>query len=204
MKKTIYGLRSENGKCKKSIFQNLFFSNLQIAEIDISWLETGNWLRQNLNSWTVASDVQFLKVIIARPDHQLKKLTKIWWQLIGHPSTPDFSGELDLNFALGLVTSCCSCQTACWRPACCWVGWGSMSIGDPSKSQLGGIGVYKKVSAIWSIFNVSKKSSDQDSTAALPTIVFRRLAVQWSFPNYECSLDGSSQMRKLIWQEIGS
>ena len=24
---------------------------------------------------------------------------------------------------------------AWWRPECCWLGWGSMSIGDPSKSQ---------------------------------------------------------------------
>ena len=23
----------------------------------------------------------------------------------------------------------------CWRPACCWLGWGPMSIGDPSKSH---------------------------------------------------------------------
>ena len=33
----------------------------------------------------------------------------------------------------GLVTFCCSCQTAWWIPACCWLGWGS--IGDPSKSH---------------------------------------------------------------------
>ena len=31
------------------------------------------------------------------------------------PSTPDFLGEVDLNLALGLVTSCCSHQTAQWR-----------------------------------------------------------------------------------------
>ena len=33
------------------------------------------------------------------------------------------------------LSSCCSCQTAWWRPACCLLGWGSMSIGDPSKSR---------------------------------------------------------------------
>ena len=53
------------------------------------------------------------------------------------PSTPDFSDEVGLNLALALVTSCCGCQTARWRPACCWLGWGSMSIGDPSKSGSG-------------------------------------------------------------------
>ena len=45
--------------------------------------------------------------------------------------------EVGLNLALGLVTSCCSCQTAWWRPACCWLGRGSMSIGDPNKSHFG-------------------------------------------------------------------
>ena len=35
---------------------------------------------------------------------------------------PDFSGEVGLNLALGPVTSCCSCQTALWRPTCCWLG----------------------------------------------------------------------------------
>ena len=39
------------------------------------------------------------------------------------------------NVILRLVTSSCSCQTARWRPACCWLGWGYMSIGDPSKSH---------------------------------------------------------------------
>ena len=32
--------------------------------------------------------------------------------LFAPPSTPDFSGEVGLNLALGLVTSCCSCHTA--------------------------------------------------------------------------------------------
>ena len=50
-----------------------------------------------------------------------------------------------LYLDLGLVTSCCSRQTACWRPACCWLGWGSMSIGDPSKSHKGGGGVNKNI-----------------------------------------------------------
>ena len=37
---------------------------------------------------------------------------------------------------LGLVTSCCG-WTAWWRPACCCLGWESMSIGDPNKSNEG-------------------------------------------------------------------
>ena len=40
-----------------------------------------------------------------------------------------------LNLPLGLVTSCCTHQTAWWRPACGWLGWGSMSTGDRSKSH---------------------------------------------------------------------
>ena len=70
---------------------------------------------------------------------QVKGLTKICLCLIGPPpSTPDFLGKVGLNLALGLIPSCCCRQTACWRPACCWLVWGSMSIGDPSKSHKGG------------------------------------------------------------------
>ena len=56
------------------------------------------------------------------------------------PSTPDFSGNVGLNLALDPVTSCYSCQTTWWRPACSWLGCGSMSIDGPSKSS----GAYKK------------------------------------------------------------
>ena len=30
-------------------------------------------------------------------------------------------GEVGLNLSLGPVTSYCSCQTAKWKPACCWL-----------------------------------------------------------------------------------
>ena len=33
----------------------------------------------------------------------------------------------------------------CWRPACCWLKWGSTSIGDLSKSHLGGSGGLKNI-----------------------------------------------------------
>ena len=66
---------------------------------------------------------------------QVEQLTKICWHLICSPSTPDFLGQVGLNLSLVLVTSCCSCQTARCRPAYCWLGLGSMSIGDPSKSH---------------------------------------------------------------------
>ena len=46
---------------------------------------------------------------------------------------------------LGLDTSWYSCQTARWRPACCWLGWRSVSIGDPSKSHLGGSGAFNTI-----------------------------------------------------------
>ena len=45
---------------------------------------------------------------------------------------PDFLDEAGLNLALGLVTSCWGRHTAC-----CWLGWGSISIGDPGKSHQG-------------------------------------------------------------------
>ena len=35
------------------------------------------------------------------------------------PSIPDFLFEVGLNLALGLVTFCCGCKTACWGPTCC-------------------------------------------------------------------------------------
>ena len=57
----------------------------------------------------------------------MKQVTKIWWNPL---STPDFSGKVGLILAFGLVSSCCSYKTACWRPAYCWLGWWSMSFGD--------------------------------------------------------------------------
>ena len=65
----------------------------------------------------------------------LGKKLALCWHLIAFPSTPDFLCKVGLTLALGLVTSCCSHQTACWRSASCWLGWGSRSIGDPSKSH---------------------------------------------------------------------
>ena len=74
----------------------------------------------------------------------MEQLTKICWHLIAPLSTLDFSGEIDLTLAFGLVASCCSHPTACWRPASCWLGRGSMSIGDPSKSHYNGSGAWTK------------------------------------------------------------
>ena len=37
----------------------------------------------------------------------------------------DIKSSLHLNLAMGLVTSCFSCETVCWRPACCWLSWGT-------------------------------------------------------------------------------
>ena len=65
---------------------------------------------------------------------QMKRLTKICWQLIAFQSTPEFWVKyLGLNLNSDLVTSCWGCQTACLRPAYCCLGWGSMSIGDLNK-----------------------------------------------------------------------
>ena len=58
----------------------------------------------------------------------VKRLTKVCWHLIAPPSSPDFFGKVGLNLTPGLVTSCCSCHNAAyWRPAWCWLGWGSMT-----------------------------------------------------------------------------
>lgn len=38
-------------------------------------------------------------------------MTKICWDLAAPTSTADFLGELGLNIALGMVTSCCSQRT---------------------------------------------------------------------------------------------
>ena len=43
---------------------------------------------------------------------KVKQLTKICWHLICSPSSPDFLGEVGLNRALSLVTSCCGRQNA--------------------------------------------------------------------------------------------
>ena len=64
-------------------------------------------------------------------------------------TTPDSSGKVSLNLAFGLVSSGCSCQTACWRPACCWLWWGSMSIGDHSKAIRVVVGFLKKISGTY-------------------------------------------------------
>ena len=57
---------------------------------------------------------------------------------------PDCLGKEGLNLVLGLVTSCCSRQTVCLRPACCWLRWWSMSICDATESQYwSSVGLYK-------------------------------------------------------------
>ena len=72
----------------------------------------------------------------------MKELTKICWHLFASPATSDFSGEEGLTMPLTwfLVTSFCSQKTAYWGPASCSMWWGSMGIGDPSKSHKGGSG----------------------------------------------------------------
>ena len=32
----------------------------------------------------------------------------------------------------GVTSCCCGWKSEWWRPACCWLKWGSMVIGDPS------------------------------------------------------------------------
>ena len=50
-----------------------------------------------------------------------------WSQLTSHLYIPDFLGEVGLNFALNLVTSCCGCKTAGARVNELWwpkaLGW---------------------------------------------------------------------------------
>ena len=60
--------------------------------------------------------MQWLEVIIARLDHHGEYRWSNWPRYVGTwfapPFTPDFLGKVGLNIALGLVSSCCSCQTA--------------------------------------------------------------------------------------------
>ena len=52
-----------------------------------------------------------------------------WQTVLGTWFAPILLGRSRFKPYLGLVTSCCSHQTAWWRPACSWLGWGSTSIG---------------------------------------------------------------------------
>ena len=52
-------------------------------------------------------------------------------------------GKVDSNLTSGLVTYCGVPKTAWWRPACCWLGWGSMSIETPLKAIRVEVGLVK-------------------------------------------------------------
>ena len=57
----------------------------------------------------------------------------IWGTLQLWSRQINFSGEVGKNLAVGLVTSCCVCQTASWRHACCWLGEGPWALVTPVK-----------------------------------------------------------------------
>ena len=61
-------------------------------------------------------------------------IAKVYWHLINPSSIPDFSGELGLNLALGLVTSCYGQKTSSWRSSCCWLGEGPWALVTPVKA----------------------------------------------------------------------
>ena len=82
-----------------------------------------SWLRIKFaEDWIQTADLCWI---------EWTKLKILCWHLIAPPSTPDFSG---LNLAFDLVTSCCGCHTACWRPVCCWLGRGFMTLVTPVKA----------------------------------------------------------------------
>ena len=56
----------------------------------------------------------------------------MFWPLIAAASTSYFKDDLDLNLALGLVTSCYGHKTVCWRPAC--LGEGPSALVTPIKA----------------------------------------------------------------------
>ena len=58
------------------------------------------------------------------------------------PSTPDFSGKVGLNLAVGLITSYCSHPTACWRTGCCCWCEGPWALVIPEKAIRFGEGFY--------------------------------------------------------------
>ena len=48
------------------------------------------------------------------------------------------------NLYSGSVTTCRSWNTACWRPACYWLGWGPWPLVTPVKATSIRVGGYKK------------------------------------------------------------
>ena len=88
--------------------------------------------------------------LIGRLYHQGEYRWSDWPRYVGTrllPSTSDFSGEVCLNLTLGMVNIFCIRTTAAfWGPECCWLGWGSMSIGNAQQKPLlweGGGGLIK-------------------------------------------------------------
>ena len=85
------------------------------------------WQTRPLYGWTGCCIIgqtplmQWLEVIIARLDHHGEYRWSNWPRYLstwfGPPSTPDFSGNVGLNLALGLVTYCCSCPN-CMMETC--------------------------------------------------------------------------------------
>ena len=48
------------------------------------------------------------------------------------------------RYFYGLVTSCYGHKTVGWRPACCWLRWGSISTGDSNKGLEWSVNIISK------------------------------------------------------------
>ena len=91
--------------------------------------------------------MQWLDVIIAKQDHHWEYRWSSWPRYVVGTCLLSIHIRLIRQnrfkpLALGLAISCYDHKTECWRPACCWLRWGSMSIGYPNRTSVG-VGVIK-------------------------------------------------------------
>ena len=113
-------------------------------------------------------------------------------------------GELGLNLALSLVTSCCSCQTAWWRPAA--VGWGEgpWALVTPVKAIRVGVGLFKKNIECFSgiqtqIAGIKGNHADHlTTTTTLIWAVFKLLNSLWEYFCFKITLFSHFWARWLI------
>ena len=72
------------------------------------------------------------------------KFSYVGTWLLPPPFTPDFLAEVGLNLALGLVTSCCSCQTHDRDLHSISWGEGPWALVTPVEAIRVGVGIYNK------------------------------------------------------------
>ena len=64
-----------------------------------------------------------------KKSNQMVTLNYIIFLILRSRLFPETEPYCKSTLDLGLFTSCCSHQTACWRPACCWQRMGNVAEG---------------------------------------------------------------------------